>query len=105
LECRSHGTQKEAKSKYNSKKKGLQLFDNTTKSKPCVLFVSYESRIEIWIFPFMTCRAYKAGSYYEDIRQAKANIVVAIGRIVVVPVRYGAVVGIVVLFYRRVSHG
>ncbi len=44
----------------------------------------------------MTCRACRAGSEQEDTTNAEANIIVAVGRIVVVPVRYGAVVGIVV---------
>jgi hypothetical protein len=44
----------------------------------------------------MTCRACRAGSDQEDTTNAEAYIVVAIGRIVVVPIGNGAVVGIVV---------
>ena len=44
----------------------------------------------------MTCHACRAGSDQEDTTNAEAYIVVAIGRIVVVPIGNGAVVGIVV---------
>ena len=52
----------------------------------------------------MTCHAYRASSETEDTTQAKANIVVAIGRIVVVPIGNVAVVGIVVPATAQVSH-
>jgi len=44
----------------------------------------------------MTRHAYRAGSDFEDTDAAEAYIVVAVSRIVVVPIRNGAVVGIVV---------
>jgi hypothetical protein len=44
----------------------------------------------------MTCHAYRAGSDFEDANTAEAYIVVAVSRIVVVPIGNGAVVGIVV---------
>ena len=44
----------------------------------------------------MTCHAYRAGSGQEDTDAAEAYIVVAVSRIVVVPIGNGAVVGIVV---------
>ena len=44
----------------------------------------------------MTCHACRAGSGQEDTTQAEAYVVVAVGRIVVVPIGNGAVVGIVV---------
>ena len=46
-------------------------------------------------FPFYDLLCCRAGSYSEDTDQEKAYIVDAIGRIVVVPVRNGAVLGIV----------
>jgi len=44
----------------------------------------------------MTCHACRTGSGQEDTTQAEAYVVVAVGRIVVVPIGNGAVVGIVV---------
>lgn len=44
----------------------------------------------------MICHACRADSYLEDTDAAEANIVVRVGRIVVVTIRNGAVVGIVV---------
>ena len=44
----------------------------------------------------MTCHACRTGSGQEDTDAAEAYIVVAVSRIVVVPIRNGAVVGIVV---------
>ena len=44
----------------------------------------------------MTCHACRAGSDQEDTDTAEAYIVVAVGRIVVVTIGNGAVVGIVV---------
>ncbi len=44
----------------------------------------------------MTCHACRTGSGQEDTDTAEAYIVVAVGRIVVVPIGNGAVVGIVV---------
>lgn len=44
----------------------------------------------------MISRAYRADSDKEDTDTAEAYIVVAVGRIVVVPIGNGAVVGIVV---------
>jgi hypothetical protein len=43
----------------------------------------------------MTCHAYRAGSDFEDANTAEAYIVVAVSRIVVVPIGNGAVVGII----------
>ena len=44
----------------------------------------------------MACHACRTGSGQEDTTQAEAYVVVAVGRIVVVPIGNGAVVGIVV---------
>jgi hypothetical protein len=54
------------------------------------------SGIEIWIFPIMTCREFRAGSIAEDTDTAEAYIVVAVSSVVVVPIGNDAVVGIVV---------
>jgi hypothetical protein len=48
-------------------------------------------------FPFLLiCLAYRTDSIQEDTANAEAYIVVCVGRIVVVTIRNGAVVGIVV---------
>ena len=47
-------------------------------------------------FPLSSCRAYRAGFALKDAANAEAYVVVAVRRIVVVPIRNGAVIGIVI---------